>query len=74
MLGRVITTKYTNLNMPIIYVYINNIFIPNNLIDSGSSINVMTKETMKRIKLTNLQQTPIVFQLEDRSTIKLNLS
>jgi hypothetical protein len=54
MLGNIFTTKYTDPKSPIVDVYINNIHISNTLIDLGVSINVMTRETMEKLKLTNL--------------------
>jgi hypothetical protein len=70
MLGKILTTKYIDPGSPIVDVHINNICIPNTLIDLGVSINVMTKETIQKLKLTNLRQTPIVLQLVDRSIIQ----
>ena len=48
---------------------INNIQIPNTLIDLGATINVMTLETMRTLQLTNLQHTTIVLELADRSKV-----
>jgi hypothetical protein len=70
MLGKVFTTKYKYFGSPTIDVYINNICIPNTLIDLGVVINVMTRETMEKLKLTNLQQTPIFLQMDNQSIIK----
>jgi hypothetical protein len=67
---KVVTAKYTDLGIPIVDVYINNICIPNTLIDLGATINVMTRETMKKLKLTNLHQTSTVLQMVDRSTVE----
>jgi hypothetical protein len=60
MLGKVCISKYTDLGIPIVSVQINQMYIPNNLIDLGTSINVMTKETMEKHGLLNLIQTPNV--------------
>lgn len=51
-------------------MHINGILIPNIMIDLDVAINIMTKETMKKIQLTNIWPTPIVLQLVDISTIK----
>jgi hypothetical protein len=47
MLGKFFMTKYVDPGSPIVNVHINNISIPNTLIDLGSAINIMTKETME---------------------------
>jgi hypothetical protein len=70
MLGKVVTTKNTNIDSPIVDVYINNICIPNTLIDLGATINVMTRETKKKLKLTNLHQNGTVLQMANQSTIE----
>jgi hypothetical protein len=57
--------KYVDLGIPRVTTIINNIPIPNTLIDLGATINVMTLETMKTLQLTNLQFTPIVLELVD---------
>jgi hypothetical protein len=61
--------KYVDPGIPRVTTIINNIPIPNTLIDLGAAINVMTLETMKTLQLTNLQFTPIVLELADRSKI-----
>ena len=60
MIGNNFTTKYVDLGNHVVYVHINNTYIPNTLIDLGVSINVMTKGTMEHLKLSNLQQTLLV--------------
>ena len=60
MLGKYFTTKYSYKVILVIDVYINNICISNTLINLWDSIIVMTKDTMERINLSNLRQTPIV--------------
>jgi len=52
--------------------HINGIEIPNTLIYLGVSINIMSKQTMNQLTLPNLQYTPPLLQLVDRSIIKLN--
>lgn len=44
--------------------------IKNTLIEIGSTINVMTKETMNDLQLVYIRQTPTILQLVDRSTTK----
>jgi len=48
----------------------NNICIPNTLIDLGTSISAMTRETMEKLKLTNLHQNFIVLQMVDLSIVE----
>jgi len=47
--------KYVDPSIPKVTTIINNIHIPNTLIDLGETINVMTLETMKTLQLINLQ-------------------
>ena len=61
--------KYVDPGIPRVTTIINNIHIPNTLIDLGATINVMTLETMKTLQLTNLQHTTIVLELADRSKV-----
>ena len=72
MLGKYFTTKYSYKVILVIDVYINNICISNTLINLWDSIIVMTKDTMERINLSNLRQTPTILQLVDQSTNKPN--
>ena len=44
--------------------------MPNNLIDLEAIINVMTKETMEKLKLPSLCSTPMILQLDDIPTAK----
>lgn len=59
-----------DLSIPIFKIHINGIEIPNTLIDLGATINIMRKNTMDQLRLTNLQYTPTFLQLVVRSTIK----
>ena len=52
-------------------VYINGHSIKNALIDLGAAINVMTKDTMKKLKIEGLRATPTILQLADNSTVTL---
>ena len=46
--------KYVDPGIPRVTTIINNIHIPNTLIDLGAAINVMTLEAMKTLQLINL--------------------
>ncbi len=61
--------KYVDPGIPKVTTIINNIQIPNTLIDLGSAINVMTLETMRTLQLINFQHTTIVLELADRSKV-----
>jgi len=50
--------------------HINGVEIQNTLIDIGTTINFTSKQTMNQLKLSNLQYTPTLLQLADRSVIK----
>ena len=69
MLGKVVIPKYSDLGRPTVNVIINGQSIKNALIDLGAAINVMTKDTMKKLNIKGLRATPIVLQLVDTSTI-----
>jgi hypothetical protein len=64
-------TKYINPGSPIIDAHIDKSLTSNTLIELGATINVMMKETMEKLKLFDLCQTPMVLWLADRSTAKL---
>ena len=70
MMGQTKIQKYLELGSPIVKTHINGIEVPNTLIDLGAAINVMSKQTMNQLKLSNLQYTPTLLQLADRSVIK----
>eukprot|EP00253_Pinus_taeda_P020244 PITA_20244 len=61
--------KHVYPGIPRVTTIINNIHIPNTLIDLGAAINVMSLETMKTLQLTNLQHTTIVLELPDGSKV-----
>ena len=68
---RCVLKKYSNTRNTIVTVSINNISIPNTLIDIGSTTNMMTEHTLEKLQLNHLlHPTPIVLELVDRSTIK----
>jgi hypothetical protein len=70
MLGKLFMTKYVDLGIQVVKVHINNASIHNTLIELGDTINIMTRETMKKLQLTNMRPTPTILQPVDRSTIK----
>jgi hypothetical protein len=70
MMGKTTIQKYLDPGSPIVKTHINGIEIPNTLIDLGAAINIMSKQTMNQLKLPNLQYTPTLLQLADRSVIK----
>ena len=64
------TRKYENPANPIVTTYINNIPIPNTLIDQGEAINIMTVNTMEELQFKDLRSTPTILELADRSKLK----
>lgn len=48
-MGRTHVEKYLDPGSPIVKIHINNIAIPNTLIDLGEAINVMTKSIMEEL-------------------------
>ena len=69
MLGKLITPKYSDPGSPVVHVSINDQSVKNALIDLGAAINVMTKDTMKKLKIEGLRATPTILQLANSSTI-----
>ena len=56
---------------PIVTIIINKYPIVNTLINLGETINMMTLETLNQLSLHNLLPTPTMFELADRSKLKL---
>ena len=70
MLGQVICLNYLDPGSPVVDVHINGTMIPHTLIDLGAAINVMTKDTMLKLKLQgSLRKTTTILQLANRSTV-----
>ena len=70
MLGQVLCPKYLDPRSLIVDVHINGTIVPHTLIDLGASINVMTKNTMPKLKLQgSLRNITIVLQLANHSTV-----
>ena len=64
MLGRVIFPKYLDPGSLVVDVQIDGVIVPNNLIDLGASINIITKENMLKINLQGtLRKTTTFLQL-----------
>lgn len=70
MLGTLVIPKYLDPRSLIVDVHIKG-HLSNTLIELSATIIVMTRETMNNLNLVNLRHTPIVLQLLDRSTVKL---
>jgi hypothetical protein len=62
--------KYEDPGSPIVTIFIKGTYIPNTLIDLGAAINVMTLQTMRELNILNIQPTPTMLELADRSKIK----
>ena len=70
MFGQVICPKDLEPRTPVVDVHINGTVIPHTLIDLGDAINVMTRDTMLKLKLQgSLRKTSTVLQLADHSTV-----
>lgn len=70
MLRRVIFPKYLDPCIIVVHVHIEEIMVPNTLINLGASINVMTRETMLKLNFKGaLRKTMTILQLAYRSTV-----
>ena len=69
-MGKTFLGKYDDPGNPTVAVHIGSTQIPNILVDLGVAINVMTIETIIKLRLANIRPTPTVLELADRSTIK----
>ena len=70
VMGNTLATKYSDSVSHIVQVQINGISLSNTLIYLGVAINIMTKNTMERLCLTNIPQNTIVLQLVDQSLVR----
>eukprot|EP00253_Pinus_taeda_P017978 PITA_17978 len=61
--------KYLDPGIPMVTISMNNLSVPNTLIDLGAAINVMTLETMKDLQLNDIRTTSTVLELADRSKV-----
>lgn len=72
MSGKAPPVKYGDPSHPTVTVQIWKIIIPRVLVDLGAAINIMTLETSQLLQLKNgIRDTPIILELADHSTIKL---
>ncbi len=58
MVRKITIQKYLDPGSLIVKTHINVIEIPNVLIDLGAIINIMSKQTLNQLELSNLQYTP----------------
>ncbi|XP_059077911.1 uncharacterized protein LOC131876508 [Cryptomeria japonica] len=72
MLGKVSIPKYSDPGNPLVVVVVNGVQVHNALIDLREAINVMTKDVMQKINITNLRTKTIVLQLADNSIVTLD--
>ncbi len=70
-MGKTTIQKYLDPRSNIVNIHINGTEIPNTLIDPGAAVNTMGKQVMDTLSPPNLQYTPTLLQLADRSVIKL---
>lgn len=71
ILGKSSPSKYNDPGNPTIIVQMGETDIRNTLVKLGTTINIMTKETLEKIGITGLRLTPTVLELADPSTIHL---
>jgi hypothetical protein len=57
-MGKTTLVKYDDLGNPTVTVQIGKMIIPNTLIYLGTTINIITKETVEMLGLTNIIPTP----------------
>ena len=69
MLGKLVVPKYSDPRSPVVNLIINGQPIKKNLIDLGAAINVMKKDTMKKLNIEGLRATPTILQLADSSIV-----
>lgn len=70
MSTNIVLEKYVDPGVPLVTISINKFSIPNTLIDLGIAINVMTMENMHNLNIWNIQPTPTLLELENRSKIR----
>lgn len=71
ILSKLTIPKYSNPSS-LVEIIIKGVKISNVLVDLVVAINVMTKDLMSQLSISNIRTTPIVLQLVDSSTIKLD--
>jgi hypothetical protein len=71
MSGKTPPVKYCDPGHPTITVQVGKMIIHRVLVDLGTTINIMTLETLQLLQLQNeVRETPTILELDDRSTIK----
>ena len=63
--------KYEDPGNPIVTISVRGTLIPNNLIDIGVAINVMTLQTVYQLNIPNIQPISTTLELANRSKVKL---
>lgn len=71
-LGILVIPKYYDPRSLVMNVIINGRSIKNALIDLGVAINIMTKDTIKKLNIEGLMATPKIMQHADSSIVTLN--
>ena len=69
MLVKLVIPKYFDPGSLVVNVLINGQSIKNALIDLAVAINVMTKDTMKKLNIKGIRATPTILQLADISIV-----
>ena len=62
--------KYEDPGNPIVTINVQGTLIPNTLIELGVAINVMTLQIVHQLNIPNIQPTPTMLELADRSKVK----
>jgi hypothetical protein len=70
MLGKTPLTKYDDHGNPTVIVQIEKMIIPYTLVDLCAAINIINKETIEFLGLTNLRPTPTMLELTNQSKIR----
>ena len=71
-MGKTLLAKYDDPKNHTVTIHIGNTQIENVLVYLGTTINIMTIETVQKIGLTNLRITPTILEFADMYTIKLD--
>lgn len=68
--GRETLVKYEDPRNPIVMVKINGFSFPNELVDLGETINILTTTTCQKLGITTLYPTTTLLELVDRWFVK----
>lgn len=63
--------KYNDPRNPVVTIQIQGCNFPNNLVDLGETINILTHETCGILCITTLKPTLTSLELDNRSVVKL---